>query len=300
MKNFTVTIGIPAFNEERNIVRLLKQLLNQDCDGFVLSEIIVASDGSTDGTVKKVRDLKSKKVSIMNFLSRQGKAAVQNHILQKANADYLILIDADTAVVHKDFLKQLINPLVNGADLTAARVEEVRPRTSIEKIFQASMQWKKELFETVNNGDNVYTCHGRARGFSKRYYKSIHFSHSVGEDAYSYFFCKRNNFNYQHVPNAHVYYRLPSTFTDHLSQSRRYFASKEIFVKEFGEKYIKEQYMLPLNLTVSLYFKYSFKNTWILLYFPLVVAIKIFSIISRSNSNTWRVATSSKRMKGAV
>ena len=50
MKKLTVTIGIPAYNEEKNIGRLLKSLSNQKGDDFTLNEIVVLSDGSTDMT----------------------------------------------------------------------------------------------------------------------------------------------------------------------------------------------------------------------------------------------------------
>ncbi|MEN9408015.1 MAG: hypothetical protein RLZZ455_1231 [Candidatus Parcubacteria bacterium] len=300
MKIPTLTIGIPAFNEEENIARLMKALQEQKLDGIRLTEIIVASDGSTDSTVKAVRNLAFKNITLMANTRRRGRASVQNEILKAATSDYLVLIDADTAVIQKDFLMRLIRPLIEGFDLSAARIEEVTPSTIIEKILFASMQWKKELFESVKSGDNVYTCHGRARGFSKKLYKVIVFPHSVGEDAYSYFYCKKNKFLYKYVPSAKVYYRLPSQFVDHLSQSKRYFASRALFINEFGEKFMHEQYLLPPVLTVLLYLKTSFRNMWILLYFPLVAIIRIISALPHSNSNTWRIASTSKSMKGVL
>ncbi len=46
----TISIGIPAFNEAVTIKRLLRSVLAQKEKGFVLREIIVLCDGSTDGT----------------------------------------------------------------------------------------------------------------------------------------------------------------------------------------------------------------------------------------------------------
>lgn len=300
MKNPTLTIGIPAFNEEENIARLLSALQGQMFDGIKLVEIIVASDGSTDSTVEVVKNLAYKNIRLMPYSKRRGRAVVQNEILKNATSDYLVLIDADTAVIQKDFLMRLVRPLIEGADLSAARIEEAKPSTLIEKILYASMQWKKELFEVVNNGDNVYTCHGRARAFSKRFYKTIVFPHSVGEDAYSYFFCKKNKYIYRYVPSAHVYYRLPSLFTDHLSQSKRYFASRALFINAFGEKFLQDQYSLPVGLTVLLYFKTCMVNMWVLLYFPLVALIRIISALPHANSNTWKIAQTSKSLKGVL
>lgn len=45
-----VSIGIPAYNEERNIGRLLTAILNQKTQSVNISQIVVVSSGSTDKT----------------------------------------------------------------------------------------------------------------------------------------------------------------------------------------------------------------------------------------------------------
>ena len=54
MNTQSITIGIPAYNEEANIKYLLKLLLNQKIKNAAIHEVIVVSDGSTDGTVLQV------------------------------------------------------------------------------------------------------------------------------------------------------------------------------------------------------------------------------------------------------
>jgi len=49
-KLITVSIGIPAYNEEANIGKLLSSLIKQKEAGFIIKEIIVVSDQSTDKT----------------------------------------------------------------------------------------------------------------------------------------------------------------------------------------------------------------------------------------------------------
>ena len=49
-KNITVSIGIPVYNEEGTIIKLLSVLEKQIQTGFELMEIFVYSDGSTDRT----------------------------------------------------------------------------------------------------------------------------------------------------------------------------------------------------------------------------------------------------------
>lgn len=57
MKKLTVTIGIPAYNEEQNIGHLLVNIFNQSTSIAILDEIIIVSDGSTDNTIKAIKKI---------------------------------------------------------------------------------------------------------------------------------------------------------------------------------------------------------------------------------------------------
>lgn len=48
MKKLSVSVGIPAYNEEQNIASLIFGILKQKVNNITLKEIIVISDGSTD------------------------------------------------------------------------------------------------------------------------------------------------------------------------------------------------------------------------------------------------------------
>ena len=53
-----VSILITSFNAEKTIERSLKSSLNQD---FIDYEIVVVDDGSTDGSQKLLKNLKTRK-----------------------------------------------------------------------------------------------------------------------------------------------------------------------------------------------------------------------------------------------
>lgn len=91
-----VTIGIPAYNEERNILNLLRSV-ERDAGGLV-SEIIV-SDDSSDGTPFLVKQFaKTSSIPVIHFHhpERRGAAAAWNEIFQRSSGDTLVLYDADT------------------------------------------------------------------------------------------------------------------------------------------------------------------------------------------------------------
>ena len=52
----TISIGVCAYNEEKNILHTLGSILSQELDGFEISEIIVVSSGSTDRTESIVHE----------------------------------------------------------------------------------------------------------------------------------------------------------------------------------------------------------------------------------------------------
>lgn len=86
MKKTSITIGIPAYNEEANIGFLIKQIFSQKTDEVTVDRIVVFSDGSTDRTVQIARGFKSEKVLIIAAKHRNGKDHGMNQIIQNTDS----------------------------------------------------------------------------------------------------------------------------------------------------------------------------------------------------------------------
>lgn len=251
-EKLTVTIGIPAFNEEKNLGNLLRELRQQKIYKGQLVEVIVASDGSVDKTVEVVERAKNAKVRLIKGNKRRGKSYRQNQIINKASSDILVLLDADTLMNDRFFVNKLIRPIVkNEADLTSAALSELAPESYFESALYLSMRFKGILFGQLNNGDNVYNCHGPARAFSKFLYKRIKFTTSEGEDMYSYLFCKFHGFKFKFVEDAKIWYRLPSNLGDHIKQSVRYSFAKDKETEIFDSRFVKGELGIPLSVLFS-------------------------------------------------
>lgn len=296
MKKITVTIGIPAYNEEANVSNLLNDVLNQKLSKTILKEIIVFSDGSTDQTVNKVKEIRNSKVSLIEGSKRQGRAKAQNTIMKKAYSDILILIDADIQIPDKRFIEKIIKPIVLGADLTSVTVQELDGNSIISKILATSMKFKKYIFENYNEGNNLYTCHGRARAFSKRLYKNITFKQSVGEDAYSYFYAIANGYKYRFAKNTEIYYRLPENFADHEKQSVRFYKTLGLLESDFGKEMVKKENFVTSVILIRNLLKYFFISPLIIIYFALAIYLKLKSYFIRDISNAWSISKSSKKL----
>ncbi len=298
----TITVGIPAYNEESNIGFLIKDLLNQNQTKYSLEKIIVSSDGSTDGTSKVVRGFKNRTIILFDNKKREGLAAGQNRIIKNANSDVLVLLDADIRIRDPRFLEKLISPVASGkADLTAPYVKEVNPITFLEKVLFISTQVKNLAYEEFKKGDNVYTCHGQARAFSKKLYKKIRFPSSIGVDAYSYFYCLSKGFKYKYIKYVSVFYKLPDNFKDHERQSVRFFQSQRFLSKKFNKKFVISEYSIPQNLLFKSVLTYLMKQpVYTVLYILIVTYLKFKSYFSKRIINFWDISTSSKKLVGNI
>ncbi len=295
----TVTIGIPAFNEEANIGNLLNDLLKQTEHRYTIASIVVLSDGSTDGTAEVVNNFKNKKVSILADTKRLGKGARINQFFKTAKADIAIIVDAATRIYDRLYIHKLILPIIKEqANLTASDIQQVKPNTFIEKVIFASMEFKKKLYKDLNSGNNIYTCYGYARAFSKKLYGKIEIPDSVGEDAYSYLFVTKKNLGFQAVNSTSIFYKLPSTLGDHSKQSVRFFHSQKRFIQEFGKDFVMNEYHISKNHAIKSILKTAIVNPYFLCYLFILVDMKLKSIVAPSTKSTWAMAKTSK--KGVV
>ena len=101
------TIIIPAFNEEKNIVKTIQSVLNSKYNNF---EIIVINDGSSDNTRNVIKSyIKDKNIKFIDFEKNQGKRTAIYEAIKISNSDIIITIDSDT-IVDENSILNLIQP----------------------------------------------------------------------------------------------------------------------------------------------------------------------------------------------
>lgn len=296
----TVDIGIPAFNEEKTIGRVVSSLLSQKTDNFIIRQIIVVSDGSTDKTASIIKGFGDPRVRLVDHWDRKGNAARQNEIAGMAEADVLVIANADILIKDCLFLEKLVRPVLAGqADLVSPALEELPPRSFFEKVLALSRGIKKRAYENFREGDNILNCHGAARAFSKPLYRKIRFPEAVGEDAYSYLFCRYHGFKYLYLPLAVCCFRLPDNFSDHCRQSLRYFSTKSVMESFFPKTFVAEAYNFPKKLLLKSISYYILKRPiHCLVYIFCLIVLKTRSLFPCRVSRTWEVVRSSKSVYG--
>lgn len=89
-----VALVVPCFNEEDNILEVIRNLAAQDYPRF---EIIAVNDGSTDRTGELLDSLSDvyKKLRVIHLAKNQGKAMALRTAAQFTSAELLLCIDGD-------------------------------------------------------------------------------------------------------------------------------------------------------------------------------------------------------------
>ena len=88
----TVSIVISAYNEAASMAAKIQSLLSLDYPADRV-EILVGSDGSTDGTTEHLLSISDPRVHVFNFPQRRGKPAVLNALIPKAQGEIIFLSD---------------------------------------------------------------------------------------------------------------------------------------------------------------------------------------------------------------
>jgi cellulose synthase/poly-beta-1,6-N-acetylglucosamine synthase-like glycosyltransferase len=101
----TLSVVIAAGNEEKSIRRKLEQTLLLDYPPDRL-EVLVVSDGSTDGTDEEVSRFTDPRVRLIRVPERRGKTNAQNVAVRECRHEVLVFSDA-TTVYHPRSLRYL-------------------------------------------------------------------------------------------------------------------------------------------------------------------------------------------------
>ena len=297
---FTVAVVIPALNEEKNIKNILSSVLNQQEDIFLLKEVVVISDASTDRTVERVSEIADSRISLKISNVRKGKAAQLGEYFKTIASDGVVILDADVVLASRDTLSSLIKPLLNDekVGLVGGYNEPIKAKTFIQKSIRLSFDAYEKIGRNYKNGNNPHTCSGCILALSRNFVKSIRFPRNLFcDDTFLYFECISKGFKYNYVSRAKVYYKSAATLKEHISQNRRFVSVDPIIKRRYGGLF-KAEYYIPPGLKFSILFReFSKKPAHAITIFLINQYCKI---TSKKNLNVtrgmWKTAKSTKEV----
>jgi len=157
----TVSILIPAYNEEATIITLLQAVAAQSIEG-VQFDVIVIDDGSKDRTVKLLEANPGLYTTFIKQLHNGGKGAAIKAGLRVAIGDYILFQDADLEYDPADYQQLMLPVLQFDADVIMGS------RFLAPKFVRVSYFWHKVgnylitfVFNIFNNTTftDVYSCY---------------------------------------------------------------------------------------------------------------------------------------------
>jgi len=121
MKFKTLSIIIPAYNEEKTILLILSKIINTPLINDLEKEIIVVNDCSTDKSelqiIKFMEDNSNMKIQYIKHEINAGKGAALRTGIQAATGELLIIQDADMEYEPAEYNNLLIPMLSGNADV---------------------------------------------------------------------------------------------------------------------------------------------------------------------------------------
>jgi len=299
MKKISVTIGIPAFNEEKNIGNLLKSILAQRLMHASLDEIIIISDGSTDKTVKKIKEIRDERITVHEGKKRVGKPQRLNQLFKLAKGDIIVLLDSDINFTSPAVLEHLLIKFWRSKKIgmVSGKAEALNGANFVQNAINITRNAYLKIAEQINSGNNLYACEGRILALSKSFAQTVTLpSNIIATDAFLYFSCIKNGFAFRYASSAVVRFISPNTFKEQITQNKRFSARTYILKSYFGD-IVDEESKIPRNIyikniipQVMRYPVHSF----------VIFFVNLYSkYLAKKQSNTigslWTIAHSTKR-----
>lgn len=294
----TVTIGIPAYNEEANITNLLLVLTTQKEDSFKIEKILVVSDGSEDKTNEIVKHFNSELVELIVNDDRMGQINCQNLIFKMSESDIVVLLEADTIPQGRNYLVNLINPLVkdNRIKVTQGNIQPSLPRN----LFQSTLFYHQRIYLKLvfsNEKTKNWICLGRGgKAYSKSFYRNFSWPKNIPEDLYTFLYCKSEKIGYEFVKKSTCNYQLPSTYKDFLRERQKIASGKQALKTIFSSALLDSYYKKPVSLKIEMFLNFlvsepSFCFSYILYSLRLAKDLEKKSFIE-----LWPITPSTKKV----
>lgn len=216
-----ITVGICAYNEDRNIAKLLNNILTEQ-NLPVESEILVVCSGCTDNTVAIVNDFakKDSRVHIYIENKRKGKPSAINHIIANAKGNTIIFISADT-LPNKDcftkLLKKLQQPNVGIVCGNPTPIND--SKTLVGKMVHLLWNFHDHIFHELNDA-GLATHATEIYCIRKNLITKIP-AETVNDDAYIALETKKKGWQIKYEQQSQVLICGPKTLKEYFQQRQR-------------------------------------------------------------------------------
>lgn len=148
-----LTIGIPAFNSEKYIIKAIQSIYDQNFSNF---EIIAVDDCSSDRTFDKLKEISllDKRIKIIRHSINKGICYTRNEIIGLSSGKYFVWLDSDDFFIPDSFnsILRLLESCPSFNKIVICNAFLQKEKTSKkDRLFS-----KREKFKRLGFEDLIY------------------------------------------------------------------------------------------------------------------------------------------------
>jgi cellulose synthase/poly-beta-1,6-N-acetylglucosamine synthase-like glycosyltransferase len=215
----TCSIGVMAYNEERNVGNLLRGLCSQDLETVEIGEVVVVASGCTDDTecVVEGEIACDARIRLLVQERREGKMSAINLFLQDARYEVVVIINADVLPA-EDCIECLVSPFADPTvGITGGRPVAINRKDTLPG-FAAHLLW--EMHHEISLSDPKM-----GELIAYRNFPEIEISpDTVDDEGIVEELVARKGMRKVYAPEAVVYLRGPTTVRDFVKRRRNIYA----------------------------------------------------------------------------
>ena len=220
-----ITVLVAAYNEEDSILSTIASIERQYYGGTL--EVIVINDGSTDGTMDRLRSVNHPWLHVIDLKCNGGKANALNVGLRYATQPLAITLDADS-YLYKHALRRLVERYLSDPPNTAAVAGAVLVRNSRQNLITRMQEW--DYFHgiaAVKRLQSLFQGTLVAQGAFSLYRTDVlrqvgGWPEDVGEDIVLTWAILRQGHRVGYCEDAVAFTNAPTTFRQFIRQRQRW------------------------------------------------------------------------------
>lgn len=291
-----ITVGIPAYNEERNIRKCIDSILTslQNIQKQIPFEIFIVDDQSTDRTQEEISDLliHNHQIQYLKNKRRSGKNFSMNMINNISSGDIIVFIDADTTV-EKNYFQIICDIWVNESPiLSSTEMYPLYKDSLVGKTIFIGDLFKREIVKQKGM-NNFYDCVGRSLILDKKL-KNISIPLFVMDDSYLYLYCKENNLKFLKIPSTGVSFKLSNSLYDFMIQGSRFHFTKKKPQAFFRRHLLLEETSIPLFSSIKISFIFLAKYHFYFFFYIILFTFSRIILIPKQVGETYDPSQSTK------
>ena len=223
----TVTIIIPAYNEEKSIEKTIESALSIDYPPHKL-DIVVVDDGSTDKTLELARKYEgeSRKFKVRVFHKENGgKGTALNLGISKSDKDIIVSMDADSFVSPKALKKMIAHFYKDSVMAVTPAMGIYKPKGIWQRVQHIEYYMGVFLRKCFGAMNAIHITPGAFSAYRREFFLKHggYDENNITEDLEIALRIQSHNYVIENAQNAAVYTIGPKKFKELLVQRNRWY-----------------------------------------------------------------------------